>query len=65
MKYVVLYIVLIGLGLGVVNLARMGKQGRAEIWAFWRPYMPVIAFAWFATLAAVLIAYFGGHIRVL
>jgi hypothetical protein len=65
MKYALLYIVLIGLGLCVVHLARMGKQGRAEIWVFWRPYLPVIVFAWLATLAAILIAYFGGHIRVL
>jgi hypothetical protein len=65
MKYVLLYIVLIALGLGVVNLARMGKAGRSSIWKFWRPYLPVVLLSWLAVLAAILIAYFGGHIRVL
>lgn len=43
----------------------IGREARSACYQACRPFIPVVLLAWLAVAAAVLIAYFGGHIRVL
>lgn len=62
MRYVALFLLLVVVG---VTLRSIPKEEWAPLRGVLRTYLPILLFSLAAVLAAVFIAYFGGHIRVL
>lgn len=62
MKYVLLFLFIFALGMGVYY---MPKDGRRQLYRELRPMLLLGAISLLAVLAVILIAYFGGHLRVL
>lgn len=62
MKYVAMFVMVIFL---VLVLHTIPKAAWVALGAYLRPVLPVILLSALAVFAAALIAYFGGHIRVL
>ena len=62
MKYIVLFVVLLACMLALYGL---GGAGRRQLYRDARPMLRFGAISAAAVLAVVLIAYFGGYIRIL
>ena len=62
MKYVLLFLFIFAVGMGVYH---MTKDGRRQLYRELRPMLLLGAISLLTVLAVILIAYFGGHLRVL
>lgn len=62
MKYVLVFLALL---LCMLAFHALGRAGRAQLYRDARPMLRFSAISAAAVLAVILIAYFGGHIRVL
>ena len=62
MKYVLLFLFIFAVSMGVYH---MSKDGRRQLYRELRPMLLLGAISLLAVSAVILIAYFGGHLRVL
>lgn len=65
MRYTFAFVALLMLGLVAHAVIGMEKQVRHELFKTSKPFLMAVLFSLFAVMATALIAYFGGHLRVL